>query len=106
MSAPCVACDQGAVGIEGHADLRVRSLGAYGMAFTCRACGTRWDRDTPTHGVFVWAHAVDGVASRGNVLPPSSGAEARPLPSASLQSSLDHWLAIQSSWKRTRLEKK
>jgi hypothetical protein len=75
---PCVACERGAKGIEGHEGLRVRSLGAYGMAFACRDCGARWNRDTPTHGVYVWLRAAEGGANRGNVVPPSGDPAPRP----------------------------
>jgi len=40
----CAACAAGPVGVEGHPDLLVRSLGENGLSFACRDCQALWSR--------------------------------------------------------------
>jgi hypothetical protein len=103
MEALCPACTVGPAGIEGHQDLRVRSLGENAMGFTCRTCHALWSRTYSTHGSFFWLRRAAPGADVGMSLP-SSGPPQGPAnaPMNSAHGSAEHWLAIQASWKQPR----
>jgi hypothetical protein len=50
----CAACVAGPVGIEGHDDLRVQTVGNATLRFGCAKCGTAWNRNDIGPGKFAW----------------------------------------------------
>ena len=104
MTEVCAACAAGPVGVEGHPDLLVRSLGENGLSFACRDCQALWSRTYSTHGHFVWTSSEPGGRDIGMSLPLSAPPRV-PMPPARMNSApgtADHWLAVQLSWKRAR----
>ena len=106
MNSLCNACSSPPSSIDGHADLRVRSLGEEGITFECRRCHALWSRSYPRGGRYMW-HFVSmqrtGAFGCGAVVPANSnaGLEARPH-AESRDDSASHWAAIQRSWKLPR----
>jgi hypothetical protein len=50
----CESCIVGPMGIEGHEDLRVQTVGNATLRFECRACGAIWNRNDKGPGKFEW----------------------------------------------------
>ncbi|MEO7743551.1 MAG: hypothetical protein ABIR98_11490 [Usitatibacter sp.] len=50
----CESCIAGPVGIEGHDELRVQTVGNATLRFGCRACGAIWNRNDAGAGKFAW----------------------------------------------------
>jgi hypothetical protein len=76
MYMPCAACAGYPTGVEGHADLRVRTLGAARLSFECRGCGLFWVRTKSSKPGFTWNPASESVACSPNLgvaVPPRAG---------------------------------
>ena len=66
----CDACARGPAGIEGHAGLWVRSLGASRMSFRCQSCQSLWSR-TFKRGAFAWTAMSERISmGDGMAVPP------------------------------------
>ena len=50
----CESCRAGPMGIEGHEQLRVQTVGNATLRFECRACNAIWNRNDAGAGKFVW----------------------------------------------------
>lgn len=50
----CEACIALPMGIEGHDDLRVQTVGNATLRFECRKCGATWNRNDKGPGKFEW----------------------------------------------------
>ena len=50
----CESCRAGPMGIEGHEELRVQTVGNATLRFECRACGAIWNRNDAGAGKFAW----------------------------------------------------
>jgi hypothetical protein len=105
MNANCEACALGPAKIEGHAALMVHILAVAGIVFRCRRCELTWLRSYSANGVYQWRRIVEPMeagASLGVVMP---SARVRPAAVAKIsdteRENMDHWLAVQHSWKRT-----
>lgn len=105
MTANCQACALGPTKVDGHAELMVHSLAAAGMLFKCSRCELPWMRSYSPDGRYEWmrlSDRIDATACVGIVMPSS-----RPPPAAVAAlagaggDAVDHWLAIQRSWKRS-----
>jgi hypothetical protein len=64
MDTQCSPCMRGPSKIDGHANLRVRRLGAAGIVFQCRGCGALWSRSYSGSGGFTWAR-LDRASQSG-----------------------------------------
>ena len=104
MSPLCAACATGAVDIEGHAALRVRSMGAEAVAFECNNCHALWSRTYSKTGHFFWLRRLVSGATSGTSLPRYANADAvvAIAPAAPGPDSGDHWLASHLNWSRAR----
>jgi hypothetical protein len=50
----CPACAQGPSRVDGHPGLRVQSLGASRITFTCRHCDSVWSRNYVHSTAYAW----------------------------------------------------
>lgn len=78
MESHCTACKSRPSGIDGHADLRVRTLGNDMLSFKCGNCGALWSRTERRDGQFAWAAMGERTAASPwtGVLVPSSARSA------------------------------
>lgn len=72
--APCPACAAGPTGIDGHSELRVRTMGNAAMRFECRECKTLWTRSGQGPKGYTWEkvdplEAPDRKKGSGTPLP-------------------------------------
>lgn len=75
MESLCIACRSRPSGIDGHADLRVQTLGNDMLSFKCGNCGALWSRTEKRSGQqFAWAAMGERTAASPwiGVLVPSS----------------------------------
>jgi len=105
MNANCEACARGPTKVDGHPELRVHSLGVAGMLFKCRRCELTWMRSYSPVGRYEWTRLAERIGATGcvGIVMPSRGAS--PAAAAEISGAggeaMDHWLAIQHSWKHT-----
>ena len=80
MNSRCAACNDRPSGIEGHADLRVDTIGNRMMTFRCGHCEAHWSRTEGRSGLFVWTALTARTADSPwvGVLVPSSAKAAQP----------------------------
>jgi len=105
MNANCEACALGPAKIDGHGALMVHTLAVAGILFRCRRCELTWLRSYSADGRYQWtriAETMHAGACLGVVMP---SARARPAAVAKVsdteRETMDHWLAMQHSWKHT-----
>ena len=106
MNTNCEACALGPTNVEGHAALAVHSMAAAGILFKCRLCELMWMRSYFTEGRYDWTRLADRAAAAACIGVLMPAARASPAAVAAEVSgaggeAMDHWLAMQHSWKHT-----
>ena len=104
MTALCAACTVGAVDIEGHERLRVRSMGEDAVAFECQDCHALWSRTYSKTGHYFWLRRLVPGAASGMSLPRYANADnvVAIAPAAPGPGPGDHWIASHLNWNRAR----
>lgn len=103
MNANCEACTLGPAKIDGHAALMVHILAVAGMLFKCRQCELTWMRSYSADDRYEWTRLPERTVAPMplGIVIPAAAARSRAVAEVSSPGgeTMDHWLAIQHSWK-------